>query len=210
MQKFNSFADLANARIELADSRDGIVESYDGAFVEHSDLAKLSIIDEPIAAEMPDPDMARRAVEMAIGTIFDVLKDTRMEEFAQQLAWGMVNSFHMTARLAEGREDDAAKKLGELARHFDPSEIYAVELEETQALCQTLQGCREALEAMRDHAADVYRVETGRVYHARTPNDRALDTRQRGAREGGQSSHDCDGRGPGTPARGCRRQTTQR
>lgn len=115
MQKFNSFADLANARIELADNRDGIVESYDGAFVEHSDLAKLSIIDEPIAAEMPDPDMARRAVEMAIGTIFDVLKDTRMEEFAQQLAWGMVNSFHMTARLAEGREDDAAKKLGELA-----------------------------------------------------------------------------------------------
>src|SRR3546814_13663345 len=77
--------------------------------------------------EMPDPDMARRAVEMAIGTIFDVLKDTRMEEFAQQLAWGMVNSFHMTARLAEGREDDAAKKLGEMARHFDPSEIYAVE-----------------------------------------------------------------------------------
>src|SRR3546814_10771162 len=35
--------------------------------------------------EMPDPDMARRAVEMAIGTIFDVLKDTRMEEFAQQI-----------------------------------------------------------------------------------------------------------------------------
>jgi hypothetical protein len=151
MTVFNSFADLAQARINLADAREGITESYDGAFLEHSDLAKLNIIDEPIAAEMPDPDMARRAVEMAIGTIFDVLKDTRMEEFAQQLAWGMVNSFHMTARLAEGREDDAAKKLGEMARHFDPSEIYAVELEETQQLCQTLQGCREALEAMRDH-----------------------------------------------------------
>ena len=89
-----------------------------------------------------------------------------MEEFAQQLAWGMVNSFHMTARLVEGREDDAAKKLGELARHFDPSEIYAVELEETQLLVQTLQGCREALEAMRDHASDVYRVETGRPFTA--------------------------------------------
>jgi len=146
MTVFNSFADLAQARINLADAREGITESYDGAFLEHSDLAKLNIIEAPIAAEMPDPDMARRAVEMAIGTIFDVLKDTRMEEFAQQLAWGMVNSFHMTARLAEGREDDAAKKLGEMARHFDPSEIYAVELEETQQLCQTLQGCREALE----------------------------------------------------------------
>jgi hypothetical protein len=168
MNIFNSFADLAQARINLADAREGITESYDGAFLEHSDLAKLNIIEAPIAAEMPDPDMARRAVEMAIGTIFDVLKDTRMEEFAQQLAWGMVNSFHMTARLAEGREDDAAKKLGEMARHFDPSEIYAVELEETQQLCQTLQGCREALEAMRDHAADVYRVETGRPLHGCT------------------------------------------
>lgn len=166
MQKFNSFADLANARVQLADNREDVTQSYDGAFIEHSDLAKLSIVEEPIAAEMPDPDMARRAVEMAIGTIFDVLKDTRMEEFAQQLAWGMVNSFHMTARIAEGREDEAAKKLGDLARHFDPSEIYAVELEETQLLCQTLQGCREALEAMRDHAADVYRVETGRPFTA--------------------------------------------
>ena len=88
MTVFNSFADLAQARINLADAREGITESYDGAFLEHSDLAKLNIIEAPIAAEMPDPDMARRAVEMAIGTIFDVLKDTRMEEFAQQLAWG--------------------------------------------------------------------------------------------------------------------------
>lgn len=89
MTVFNSFADLAQARINLADAREGITESYDGAFLEHSDLAKLNIVEAPIAAEMPDPDMARRAVEMAIGTIFDVLKDTRMEEFAQQLAWGM-------------------------------------------------------------------------------------------------------------------------
>ena len=61
MTVFNSFADLAQARINLADAREGITESYDGAFLEHSDLAKLNIIEAPIAAEMPDPDMARRA-----------------------------------------------------------------------------------------------------------------------------------------------------
>lgn len=166
MQTFNSFADLAKARIDTADSRGDTTAAYDGAFLEHNDMAKLSVVGEPAAEEMPDPDMARRAVEMAVGTIFDVLKDTRMEEFAQQLAWGMVNSFHMTARLVEGREDDAAKKLGELARNFDPSEIYATELEDTQLLVQTLQGCREALEAMRDHASDVYHVETGRPFTA--------------------------------------------
>lgn len=166
MTTFTSFEELANARIAQADERFSTTQCYDGAFVEPSDMAKLSVIDEPTATEMPDPDMARRAVEMAIGTVFDVLKDTRMEEFARQLAWGMVNSFHMTARIAEGREDEAAKKLGEMARNYDPSEIYANELEETQMLCQTLQGCREALEAMRDHAADVYRVETGKPFTA--------------------------------------------
>ncbi len=170
MTKFNSFADLAsnlaNARIARAARDEDQAASYGGAFIEHSEMAKLSIIDAPIAAEMPDPDMARAAVELAVGTIFDVLRDTRMEEFAQQIVWGIVNSFHMTARLAEGREDDAAKKLGDLARINDTSEIHAVEMEEAQLLCQTLQGCREALEAMRDHASEVYRVETGRPFTA--------------------------------------------
>lgn len=170
MEKFNSFAALAETlaadRIANAASDETHAETYAGAFIEHNELAKLSIIDEPVCSEMPDADMVRGAVELAIGTIFDVLNGTRMEEFGQQIAWGIVNSFHMTARIAEGREDDAARKLGDMARHYDPSEIYAVELEETQLLCQTLQGCREALEAMRDHASDVYRVETGRPFTA--------------------------------------------
>ncbi|CDO38615.1 DUF2493 domain-containing protein [Novosphingobium sp. KN65.2] len=170
MTRFTSFADLAgilaNDRIARAADNEVHAATYDGAFIEHSELAKLSIMAEPEASEMPDPDMARAAVELAVGTIFDVFRGTRMEEFAQQIVWGFVNSFHMTARIAEGREDDAAKKLGELARYNDNSEIHAVEMEDTQLLCRTLQGCREALEAMRDHASQVYRVETGKPFTA--------------------------------------------
>ena len=33
-----------------------------------------------------------------------------------------------------------------------------------QTLCQTLQGVREAMETMRDHASEVYRVETGKPF----------------------------------------------
>lgn len=165
INSFDELNILFNDRIEYAADR-ASASAYDDAFVETSEMAKLSIVDEPMSTEMPDPEMARAAVELAVGTIFDVFRDTRMEEFAQQIVWGFVNSFHMTARLAEGREDDAAKKLGDLARTYDPSEIYAVELEETQLLCQTLQGCREALEAMRDHASEVYRVETGKPFQA--------------------------------------------
>ena len=168
MTKFSNFTDLGQHLVNDRSERIGMSEEtgqrYEAGFLETSDLAKLTIIDEPTAMEMPDPDQVGAAIELAVGTIFDVLRDTRMEEFAGQIAWGMVNSFHMVAKQVERREDDAADKLRDLARTFDPSEIYAVELEDTQTLCQTLQGCREAMETMRDHASEVYRVETGRPF----------------------------------------------
>lgn len=55
-------------------------------------------------------------------------------------------SFHGVAKRIEGREANAARNLGELARCYDPSEIYATRLEDSQLLCQTLQGCRETME----------------------------------------------------------------
>ena len=168
MPKFSNFTDLGQHLVNDRSERIGMSEEtgqrYEAGFLETSDLAKMTIIDEPTAMEMPDPDQVGAAIELAVGTIFDVLRDTRMEEFAGQIAWGMVNSFHMVAKQVERREDDAADKLRDLARTFDPSEIYAVELEDTQTLCQTLQGCREAMETMRDHASEVYRVETGRPF----------------------------------------------
>ena len=107
--------------------------------------AGVSIVDAAEKLDMPDPEQAAAAVDLMMRTLFDVFRDTRMEEHAADLAWGFVNSFHMVAKRVEGREDDAAKKLGEMARAYDPSEIYATELEETQLLCQTLEGNREAL-----------------------------------------------------------------
>jgi hypothetical protein len=168
MTKFSNFSNMGKHLVEDRADRiamsDEIGERYEGGFLEPSDMAKMSIIDEPAALEMPDAQQVGAAIELMVGTIFDVLRDTRMEEFSAQLAWGMVNSFHMVAKQVERREDDAADKLRDLARTYDPSEIYAVELEDTQTLCQTLQGCREAMETMRDHASEVYRVETGKPF----------------------------------------------
>jgi hypothetical protein len=163
MNTFNNFADLASFVASETGNHDRDA-TYAHAFIEHDERAKLSIVDESEALPMPDPDQARAAVEMVMATLFDVLRDTRMEPYAADLAWGFANSFHVVAKRIEGREDDAAKKLGELARTYDPSEIYATELEEAQLLCQTLQGAREAMECMREHAGDVYRVETGRPF----------------------------------------------
>jgi len=163
MTNFTNFADLASF-IAASRDNDDASRNYGAAFIEHSEMAKLSIVEAPEALDMPDPEQVRAAVDMMMQTMFDVLRDTRMEAYAADLAWGFANSFHVVAKRIEGREDDAAKALGELARHYDPSEIYATELEDTQLLCQTLQGCREAMECMRDHAAEVYRVETGKPF----------------------------------------------
>ena len=137
---------------------------FEAAFGEQNAMGQLSVHDEPSPSEMPDPEAARGAMEMIIGTVFDLFRGTRMEEFGRDIAWGIVNSFHVTSQRIEKREDEAGKKLGEMARAFDPSEIYAVELEETQRICQTLMDCREAMEAMRDYAGEIYRVETGRPF----------------------------------------------
>ncbi len=163
MTKFANFADLATFVAE-ARGNDALASAYEGSFVEHNELAKLSVIDAPQALDMPCPDQVRAAIEMMMQTMFDVLRDTRMEPIAADLAWGFANSFHVVAKRIEGREDDAARKLGELARNFEPSEVHATELEQAQLHCQTLQGCREALECMRDHAAEVYRIETGKPF----------------------------------------------
>jgi hypothetical protein len=160
---FANFADLASF-IASETGEDQRGATYQEAFIEHDERAKLSLVDQSEQLEMPDADQSRAAVEMVMATLFDVFRDTRLEPFAADLAWGFVNSFHVVAKRISDREDDAAKELGDLARSFDPSEIYASQLEEAQLLCQTLQGCRDAMECMRDHAAEVYRVETGRPY----------------------------------------------
>ena len=46
---------------------------------------------------------------------------------------------------------------------MDPSEIHAVKVEEAQRLCQSLHEAIAAIEAMRDHAAEAYRVENGKL-----------------------------------------------
>ncbi len=164
MNKFTDFTALAAFLEEARDQGIDTSNEYSSSFIEESEMAKLSVVSEPEKADMPDPFQVEAAVDLMMRTMFDVLRDTRMEEFAKDLAWGFCNSFHMVAKRLEGREDDAARKLGELARTFDPSEIYANELEDTQLLCQTLEGCRAAMECMRDHAAEIYRVETGQPF----------------------------------------------
>ena len=157
--RFSNFTDLADHYAREVASPD-----YARAFMEQTEFAKLSIAEEPTSAEMPDPDTAQAAIEMMLATVFDLFRDTRMEDFASEVAWGIANSFHVVAKRLDDREDAMANRLQEKLREYDPSEVYASDLEDLTMQARSLAECRDAMECMRDHAAAIYLVETGRPF----------------------------------------------
>ncbi|MFT4055141.1 MAG: DUF2493 domain-containing protein [Novosphingobium sp.] len=131
------------------------------------DPMPLSIVnpgEEPGEHDMPEPLHAQADCAGIIATIFDLLVDTRLDPFAPEIAWGMVNSFHFVAGKLERQEDMLAEELRDMIRRIEPSEVFTGELEEKQLLCQSLIEQREALECMRDYAAETFRVLSGRPW----------------------------------------------
>ncbi|WP_157217994.1 SLOG family protein [Flavisphingomonas formosensis] len=111
--------------------------------------------------EMPEPVAAQADCAGIVAALFDLFTGTRLEPLAPEIAWGFVNSFHFVAGKLERREDALADEIGELARSPDKSEVSTTALEEKQLLCQSTAEQREAIECMRDYAAEMYRALSG-------------------------------------------------
>jgi len=138
--------------------------SFSAAFEGGLNMSRLGFREDEISADMPDPMQAQLATELLVSTLFDVLRDTRLDSIAQRLAWGIVHSFHKVAEQLDTEADRAASQIRDLVRAADGSEVLSAELEQAQLLCQSLDEAREAVACMRDHAAAAYRVETGRPW----------------------------------------------
>jgi hypothetical protein len=156
MPTFSGFDDFAQHYAQATDHG-----SFSAAFAEEIATSQLSIHDEPTQADMPNPETARDCITQLVADLFHLMADTRLEPLAGRIAWGVVNSLHKVAQQVERQEDDSARELGELARITDPSEVHASRVEEAQRFCQSQAEARAALECMRDHAAEIYRIHTG-------------------------------------------------
>lgn len=159
-------ANISRSISRFADLKDLYAEAvatpeFQAAFGEPLALSIVSPGEVPGEHDMPEPFAAQGECGGVIAAMFDLFTDTRLEPLAPEIAWGFVNSFHFVAGKLERREDAIAQELGELARAPDLSEVYASELEEKQLLCQSLAEQREAIECMRDYAAEMYRVLSG-------------------------------------------------
>lgn len=155
------FADVAAF---LAGETTQPADRFAAAFTETADQVRLARFDVASDAEMPDPLQMQLGVEMLVTTLFDLLRDTRLESVAERLAWGIVHSFHKVADGLDGEADRAARQIGALVRENDGSEIATTEIEDAQTLCHGLDEAREAVACMRDHAAQIFHVETGRPW----------------------------------------------
>lgn len=158
IRDFSEIADLIAAETMTTS------DSFSSAFEAGLDSSRIGMGEEELTSDMPDATEAQLATEMLVRTMFDVLRDTRMESIAPRLAWGIVNSFHKVADQLDGEADRAALKIKDLVRDADGSEVMMGELEEAQLLCQSLDEAREAVACMRDHAAETYLAETGRPW----------------------------------------------
>ncbi len=150
------FADLKQLYAEAI-----ATPEFQAAFGEPLPLSIVEPGEAPGEHEMPEPLAVQADCAGVIATIFDLFCGTRLEPLSTEIAWGFVNSFHFAAGKLERREDAVAQELGDMARAPDMSEIYTLELEEKQLVCQSLAEQRAAVECMRDYAAEMYRACSG-------------------------------------------------
>jgi hypothetical protein len=160
-RKTARFSDIAAF---LADEAAEASERFAAAFAETADVVRLASMDDANTAEMPDALQMELGTQMMVTTLFDLLRDTRLESVAERLAWGLVHSFHKVADQLDAEADRAARQVRDLIRENDGSEIGSAEIEHAQSLCHGLDEARDAVACMRDHAAEIFHVETGRPW----------------------------------------------
>ncbi|CAN5495104.1 DUF2493 domain-containing protein [soil metagenome] len=161
-----STRDFGDIAAFLAEECREPADSFARAFTETADTVRMAATDEALTSEMPDPAQMQLGVELLVTTLFDLLRDTRLESVAERLAWGIVHSFHKVADQIEGEADRIAREVGERIRENDGSEIASAALEDAQLLCHGLDEAREAVACMRDHAAQMFHAEAGRPWSA--------------------------------------------
>lgn len=155
----SSFADLPELYAELIATPD-----FMASFGDPIPLTIMERGGEPAELDMPEPIAAQAECGGIIASIFDLFTDTRLEALAPEVAWGMVNSLHFVAGKLERREDQLADNIRDMARRLEPGEVFMKELEDNQLECKSVTEQREAIEAMRDYAAAMYRTCSGRPW----------------------------------------------
>jgi len=133
--------------------------------------------DEPDTRALPEPEELDGAVADIFDALVSTLTDTRLEPDLHDLLWSAVNLFHRAIDRVQRKLDDNEDAQKRAQREQDGTEIRSVELERLLAEGQILIERRDAMEALRDTAADRYEQLVGspwRPHSGSLVNHRAL------------------------------------
>ena len=124
--------------------------------------------DEPDPRPLPEPDAACSQLNAAVEALSVMLTGTRLEDDLADVLWSFVNLFHRKADRIERELDlnEQAQRKGQAEQ--DGSEVKSVELERLIAQGLTLIERRNAFEFLREHAVELYEIETGSAWRPRT------------------------------------------
>ena len=133
--------------------------------------------DEADPRPLPEADAVQGQLGAAVEALSAMLIGTRLEDDLADLLWSFVNLFHRKVERIERELDvnEQAQRKGQVEQ--DGSEVKAVELERLIAQGLSLIERRNAFEFARDHAAELFEVETGSAWRPRAGsmvNHRAL------------------------------------
>ena len=123
--------------------------------------------DEPDPRPMPDARLAEGAMADIFDALVGTLTDTRLEPDLDDLLWNIVNVFHRKVDRLQRDLDDNEHAQQRSSREQDGSEVRSVELERLLAQGLSLIERRNALEGMRDLAADLYERHLGQSWRPR-------------------------------------------
>jgi hypothetical protein len=133
--------------------------------------------DEPDNRPLPDPHQVGTALADIFDALVATLTDTRLEPDLEDLLWSTVNLFHRAGDRIERELDGNEQAQRRSQKDQDGSEVRSVELERLLAAGITLIERRNAFEAMRDGAAELFETHTGSAWRPRAGsmvNHRAL------------------------------------
>jgi hypothetical protein len=123
--------------------------------------------DEPDQRHLPDGSAVAGAVADIFDALITTLADTRLEPDLDELLWSTVNLFHRAAERAGRELDDNERAQRRSQREQDGSEVKSVDLERLIAEGRTLIERQDALELMRDQAAEHFERHAGKPWFPR-------------------------------------------
>jgi hypothetical protein len=141
--------------------------------------------DDPDHRPLPEAPRVQANMVDVFDALVSTFADTRLEDDAEDVLWGVVNVFHRAIGRIERELDDNEQAQKREQREFDGSEVKSVELERHIAEGISLLERRNAFEFIAETSRDLFETHTrskwqpryGSLVNRRTMTAAMIDSR---------------------------------